>query len=373
MTEADASTSQVFDGQYFDGRTARAHAVRVAVGPTGLSIVGADGVPRADWPADQVRLGAGIRRGEPLQLRCGDSEGARLSLPAEAEAAVFRHCPKLHASAGRFRDNWKAVLFWTVGAIASVAFLLLVGVPWLATVAARNVPPSLEAQWGDDVADTIAEVFARRGGMGRAVYCDTPAGRAALDRLTERLTAGADLPLPLTVRVLDVPVTNAVALPGGHILLFAGLIDDARDGDELAGVLAHEIGHAALRHPLELVFEQVGIATLLGLLLGDVSGSTVIIAGSQLLLVSSYSRDAEREADDAAVAMLNRAGIGAESMAAFFDRLTGMDPGGDDVFAMISTHPPSAELAAAIRAESTGDGAAMSDADWQAIRSMCDL
>ncbi|MEK9662335.1 MAG: M48 family metallopeptidase, partial [Alphaproteobacteria bacterium] len=186
------------------------------------------------------------------------------------------------------------------------------------------------------------------------------------------LTAGRDIGLPLRVRVLQTPAVNAITLPGGQIFVLSGLIDEAKGSGELAGVLAHEIGQVERRHPIEAAFKSIGFAALLSFVVGDVSGGTFIVAGSQALIESAFSRDAEREADESALDMLNRTGMSAAPMADFFDRLTDMEPDADSAFAMISTHPPSAERAAAIRAASTGDGSAMSAADWQAIRAICE-
>lgn len=367
------NTSQKFAGAWFDGRTARQQHVAVTIGDAGLVIRDADGAERAHWPADEVRL-TRRRPGDPLRLRRGEEDAARLTVnDAAALGVLLQHCPQLHRRPGRLRDHWRPVALWGGGALAAIAFMLWFGVPWLATLAADAVPPETEARWGEELAGEMAALVSRMTGGGpEPVFCETPAGRAALDRLTARLTEGRDMALPLRVRVLRTPMVNALALPGGQIFVLSGLIDEAGDSGELAGVLAHEIGHVERRHPIEAAFKSIGIAALLSFLVGDVSGGTFIVLGSQALLESAFSRDAEREADESAIEMLNHAGIAAGPMADFFDRLTGMEPDGDDAFAMISTHPPSAERAATIRAASTGDTPSMSAADWQAIRAMCE-
>ena len=54
---------------------------------------------------------------------------------------------------------------------------------------------------------------------------------------------------PLRVRVYDIPIKNAFALPGGHIVITRGLLREATDPEEVAGLLAHEVGHVARHHP----------------------------------------------------------------------------------------------------------------------------
>lgn len=363
-----------FPAQYFDGRTARSRDVIADVSAEGVRIREEDSLVLAVWRADAVRLAGGHRKGGAVRLRNGDSDAARLTIAdAMAYALLKQLCPHLHRSAGRFRDNWKPIVAWSAGAIASIAFLLLVGVPFLAGLLASAIPPEAEAAWGEEIVDEAVAILSQRmGGGAEPRLCDGAAGKAALDRLAARLTAARDLPLMPEIHVLDAPTVNAFALPGGQIVLLSGLIDAAHDPAEVAGVLAHEIGHAVLRHPLEIVIEQAGLATLLGFLIGDVSGSTIIVAGTQFLLLASYTRAAEREADAVAVELLNEADISAEPMAAFFDRLAAESEPDGSALSMLRTHPLSDERADAIRTMATGKAAAMSESDWRALRAICD-
>jgi Zn-dependent protease with chaperone function len=362
-----------FRARFFDGRTARARDAIAELTAGSVRVRAPDGFALADWPADTVRLVRRHRAGQPLQLRSDADDLARLAIddPA-AYAALTGHCANLHRVGGDRRGSWKPIVAWSAGALASLAFVLTVGLPWLARAVVEVVPIEREVAWGRDIAGHVAQAVSRRLGGGAARFCETAAGRAALDRLVARLAGGVDLATPLTVRVLDVPVANAFALPGGQILLLSGLVAEARDPGEVAGVLAHEIGHVAHRHPLELVIEQIGAATLLSYLIGDVSGGTIIVAGTQLLLISSYSRDAERAADAMTVEILNAAGIAAGPVAALFERLADEQARTEEALAMFSSHPLSRERAQAIRRASTGSGAAMSEDDWRALRAICD-
>lgn len=363
-----------YAGAYFDGRTAQARDVTVECASGTVRILQPDGAVLAIWPAGEVRLAVRHRTGNALRLRCGTTDEARVTIAdAAALAALEQCCPNLHRSADRIREHWRPLLLWGGGAIAAIVFLVAVGVPWLAGVAAQAVPYEVEAAWGDEVVDQAAGIISRfMGGGAEPRFCETPAGRAVLDRLVADLSRGSDLAIPVTVRVLDAPTANAITLPGGQILLISGLVAEAESGSEVAGVLAHEIGHVVHRHSLEGAIKSVGLATLLSLVVGDVTGGTIIIAGAQVLLETSYSRAAEREADAVAVALLNSADVSAEPVAAFFDRLANQDPDEPGLVEMISTHPPSQARAAAIRAAATGQGVAMSDADWQTLQHMCD-
>ena len=104
-------------------------------------------------------------------------------------------------------------------------------------------------------------------------------GRAALDKMVHRLEAAATLPMPLQIAVVRRDEANAIALPGAQLYVFRGLIAKADNADEVAGVIAHEIGHVAHRDGTRSVLQAGGLSLLFGMLLGDfVGGGAVVIA-----------------------------------------------------------------------------------------------
>ena len=127
-----------------------------------------------------------------------------------------------------------------------------------------------------------------------------PQYREAEQRLREATTPDfidyVKVGLPLTVIVLDDPMVNAFAAPGGQIVFFRGMIESAESPDELAAVMAHEVGHVVARDPTRLALRSVGSVGLLGLLLGDFAGGGLIVVLADQLLDSSYSREAEEKA-----------------------------------------------------------------------------
>jgi beta-barrel assembly-enhancing protease len=174
----------------------------------------------------------------------------------------------------------------------------------------------------------------------------------------------------LSIKVLDHEMVNAFAVPGGQIVILRGLLDDAETPAEVAGVLAHEVGHVEARDPTRLTFRAAGSAGIVSLLLGDATGGTLIAIMGDQMLSASYTREAEAEADAFAHRMLAAADISTEGMAAFFDRIDGM---GAELPGYMATHPASKGRAATARAADQGAGRAiMSDAEWQALRNICD-
>ena len=91
-------------------------------------------------------------------------------------------------------------------------------------------------------------------------FCNGPGGQAALDALVRKIDQGKPA---VRVHVANIGMVNAVALPGGNIVLFRGLLQEAKSPDEIAGVLGHEIGHVRKRHVVRALMRQAGLSVLL--------------------------------------------------------------------------------------------------------------
>jgi predicted Zn-dependent protease len=127
--------------------------------------------------------------------------------------------------------------------------------------------------------------------------------------------------------VVNSDVVNAFALPGGYVYINRGIIERADNVSELAGVLAHEVGHVAERHSIEQLQRaqnaNLGLNVLYGVLLGrapsGVEQAGIQVGGSAVF--AGYTRDAEREADAVAVGYMMRAGYNPNGLPSFFQEL----------------------------------------------------
>jgi len=316
----------------------------------GIRLAAAEGEGGEIWPYSSVSLRADELRKGPVRLARGD---ARLTVEDPAFASALAAAAPTVKRAAR-----RSLLFGTVGTIALLAAIggLWWGLPLIAGRIVEYIPPSWEERLGDTVE--------MQPGWG--ARCTGSAGSAALQGLTRQLTKGVEPPFPITVIVRDSPVVNAYALPGGHIVLLGGLLGEAQSPDEVAGVLAHELTHALNRHPMRALVANSGLALLIELTLGNGTGASV----GFLLTTLSYSRAMEAEADAGAVKLLQRAGIGTDGFATFFERMEKRALG--PKLPYLSTHPPDAQRLAAVRAETTrGKWPALSNADWQALKAIC--
>src|SRR5262245_6430552 len=105
------------------------------------------------------------------------------------------------------------------------------------------------------------------------------------------------LPLPVRAAVVRRAEVNAIALPGGRVYVFEGLIDKAETPDGLGGVIAHEMCHVAHRDGVRAVMQAAGLSFLFGILIGDFSGGGAAVIAMRTVLQSSYSRETEAAAD----------------------------------------------------------------------------
>lgn len=172
--------------------------------------------------------------------------------------------------------------------------------------------------------------------------------------LGKRLGAVSHQPnIAYEVKVLDSPVVNAFAVPGGFVYLTRGILAYLNDEAELAGVMAHEVGHIAARHSAQQ--QSRAQAMQLGLGIGSILSETfrqyagLAQAGLSLLFLS-FSRENERQADDLGVLYSSRTGYDAHKMANLFVTLGRLNPesGQDGLPAFFSTHPNPPDRIAAI-------------------------
>lgn len=172
-----------------------------------------------------------------------------------------------------------------------------------------------------------------------------PALQAYVQELGSRLAAKSERPnLPWTFRVVDDPVVNAFALPGGFIYITRGILAHLGSEAELASVIGHEIGHVTARHSVNqlsrAMVAQVGLgaASILVPQVGEYSQ----LAGAALgLLFLKYGRDDERQSDELGLRYMRSAGYDPREMAGVFQMLARVSAasGGGRAPEWLSTHP----------------------------------
>ncbi|MCK5843384.1 MAG: M48 family metallopeptidase [Victivallales bacterium] len=192
-----------------------------------------------------------------------------------------------------------------------------------------------------------------------------PARVAQLQEMVKRIGAVSDLPdLPYEVTLIHTNVVNAMAAPGGKIMVYEGLWDSekglARDDDEIAAVIAHEIAHVNARHSTEAMTRQILPNVLfLGATLfaqarerDDIAkalgGAFVLYNG---VWVTRYSRTDEIEADTVGILYMAKAGYDPRAALRIWERAAQQRTGADPAESIFSTHPADSVRSQNLRAQ----------------------
>ncbi|HEY1144811.1 MAG TPA: M48 family metallopeptidase, partial [Allosphingosinicella sp.] len=338
-------------GWLYDGVSAVRQDVALSADGQALTLHFADG--RSESVAIGELRPAGDRAGAMVYRR-GGCDGWQLGVkspPPPAIAALLPHGGDYGRWIDRIGLRWALI----VGVLVSGA--VLTAAYFLPRWAAPLIPLSWERHYGDALVGDF-------GGK----FCAGPGGQEALDALAAKLSPG---PRQFDVRVVDLPVVNAAALPGNHIVLFNELLTEADGPDEVAGVLAHEIAHIEHRDVTEAMIRQMGFGLVIASLGGTTGGNV------DTLLATRYSRAAEHDADLSALDALARARISPRPTATFFSRLAKQEEklgGVGTALGYLSTHPMSTarrDLFADAARPGPAYTAALDREQWAALVDIC--
>ena len=405
---------------YYDGRSAKARPVRImADSPRILRIRAAEDDTQAiAWTLEEV-IPTGSLRAFPLQLRRKNDTGERLVI----EDPGGRHLVETWLGAELQQQRSRKTRNWLLagGAAWVLIALLWMNMDAVLNVAVSFIPESWEHKMGRESKEQIARILTFTP-VGEIPWCREAQGTAALERLTARLgmpmpqapedsarqktspSAGEGKSLdaeatppasagafpgedtrPVEISVLKSRMVNAFALPGRHIVVTSAMIDEAETPDELAGVLAHEMGHVTERHSTKRVLRAHGFGLIFQLIAGQGELFNSMGGLGNVLVQSKFSRADEALADRLAVERLNGAGMNAAALADLFERIQEQerDKMGEamdsPMWEYLSDHPSFDERITEIRGlaktgepkERGEDQPALNTEDWAALKNIC--
>jgi len=321
-----------FAADYFDGRTSRAHPVEAAAEAGQLRVTG-EGIDFAVAldrivvapPAGQAR--SVVHLPDARELHSAD-RSALLELSRLIPSARPERWAHLLESRLRF------ALAALVVSVLIVFAGLRWGVPAVALVASHTLPAWMDTRIGEEALTLMDRTSLSPSKLPAA-------RRQALEaELAAHCAKRACPPYQLLFRDSRLFGANAMALPGGTVVVTDGLVALAHHDDEVLAVIAHELGHVQHRHSLRLALQSVGAGVILVAVTGDIGSVTDLAAGlPSLLLQTGYSRDMEREADAYALAWLEAACI---PPARFADILGRLDDDPSDT-GLLDSHPGTRE------------------------------
>jgi predicted Zn-dependent protease len=246
------------------------------------------------------------------------------------------------------RAKWSGIA-WGFGAIF-IALILAGGFNWIVDL----LPPATETKLAKKI----------------PVFDDSSCkpskeAESALEKIRKRLVRPGDEDFSMRFQVVRDSEVNAFAFLGGAIYINSGLLHEAFNADEVAGVIAHEMSHVRNRDVLHGMAGQL----LTAFLFAQVGDSTVLTKIFTHAANLKYTRTQEEAADRGAIARLQAAHISTQPLANFFKRLPSL---GAFANAMLSDHPDSiarSQMAAAAKVEDAHP--VLEDNEWQALKSTC--
>ena len=330
---------------YFDGVVATRREVQLTIEATALRIQG-DGIEHS-YPLDGVELASAIgsvRR----TIRLPDGGMCEVT-----DNTFVAELERLQNSGTRSRllHRWEKSLSLVAAALGVTALVVVLfmrfGVPVLARQAAFALPPAIENRMGSESLTVLDRLFTKPSKLGAE-------RRAELTKMFNRVVVASGAPsgCRLEFRNGGAIGANAFALPSGIVLITDQLVALARHDDEIAAILAHELGHVRQRHALRHVFQNSATGLIMATLTGDLVSITSLAATLPTALVdASFSRTFEREADDAAIAWMKTAEVPPRRYAEILARLQAqLDARTGEAFDKkhparnyLSTHPDTGE------------------------------
>ncbi|RYG65560.1 hypothetical protein EON80_17125 [bacterium] len=233
--------------------------------------------------------------------------------------------------------------------------------------AAKDAPPKDATKQEIEEGKKAAAELEKSKSIKLLDPASSPDAKALIDKLNgmaTRLGAVSQRPgIKYIVKVIEDKDVNAFTLPGGHIYFYRGLIDYASSDDEIAGVLAHEIGHNTRMHAIRgekqaKKLSLANLAALAAMMAGGQSGANIGQFTQYLLIgvMNGYGVGYEKEADQSGLEMMIAAGYNPSSMVTFMRRLELLEERSPEVkLGIFQTHPPSDERADAMLAELKAD------------------
>ena len=366
-----AESDDPMQGQarFFDGLSITSHHVAVTIADRHL-IVELDDDRRRSYQIDNLVLCEKPTGMQPVRLRPHTDDGARIVIDkGPFTDTLIRQFPKLTVAEGS--SKFRALLIGGISAlVACIGLLVWFGVPIAAELLSNVYPRDSEIRLGEIARDQIISAFALENEENDEEVVCVPNADAmrGLDQIMHQLIKSGDLDYTYEITVIRSDMANAIALPGGQIVLFSDLLQMATSPEGLAGVLAHEIGHTEMHHGLRKMFYGIGLGQLIWLFGGGLD------APIDLLFQHSYSRQMEHDADLYALDLLGKAKVTSHDLAALLEKMSrqrtrnGLQ---NTIPEFLSSHPDTDGRSALFKEARLTGKVDIPYADWLAIENIC--
>ena len=338
-----------FAGALFDGKSARKHPVDIELTPREI-ILKNPGHEPIHWLYPKLRWAANTTN--PFYIEQGEINSESMETLVVEDPVFYNSISKIapdsfFAAGKKAETNWKIYVAGLLVLIFS-AYVFIKVVP--AFLAGRMID-RIPVEWEVTLGQSILKMLPLEQKPDQKILTVLQDTVALLEQSVE-----GNQPYDLRIYIWSEKEVNALALPGGAMLISQGLLNEAESPEELAGVIAHEIQHVLLRHSTRGIIRNLTQRMLLTLFVGDVNATMEKVVNLVSTLETlGLSREMEVEADRKGMELILAANIDPHGMIRIFEKLTQNESSQEEeiknkavsrkkdteFFSYFSTHPSS--------------------------------
>ncbi len=300
----------MIDAVYFDGKSARAQPAKIAIQNDTIAIFRESAAPLRH-SLERARIDEAFK-GAAQRIDLGGGAVLEVYDSAALQKELDRVGKKL-SMVQSAQNSWT----WVVGCLVALIGALVVGYLYLIPFASKHVaswlPESVDRTLGEQAWPMLEAQMFKPSAL-------PPERQKALSEKYQKITRQLNEPPPyqLLFRASSIG-PNAIAIPGGRLIMTDELVGLSKNDDALMGVLLHELGHIKYRHSMRNIIQAAAVTAVISVWLGDVS--SLVSAVPAAIAGMKYSRDLESEADDFAIASMRTLGMSGQATADLFTEL----------------------------------------------------
>jgi len=321
----------IFEAAYFDGNSSQIYKVTAEIKEGSILLY--HGNELMIWDVNKIIFQESYFNRNNTVLKYGEKfPYTSLELNSEVfQETLLKYNPhlKIKNTDIKFFQNLsnKSIIGIVVACIALILLSYFFFIPATAEFIATKFPPSYETELGEKLYEQLSEDF------------DVDEEKTiAANEFFEALHINSNYPIKITV--VNSPIKNAFALPGGHIVVYDEILQSMNSEDEFAALLCHEYSHVALKHTTRSLFRSLGTYMVLSLVLTDVNGIVgVLVENAHNIKSLGYTRSLEEEADNYGLKIMLDRGIDPKGMVNLFKHLKEPQENAVDIPEFLSTHP----------------------------------
>jgi Zn-dependent protease with chaperone function len=300
----------MIEAVYFDGKSARAQVAKIAIQNDTIAIFRESAAPLRH-PLDRARIDEAFK-GAAQRIDLGGGAVLEVMDSAALQRELDRVGKKL-SLVQNAQNSWA----WVAGCLVALIAVLVAGYLYLIPFASKHVaswlPESVDRTLGEQAWPMLEAQMFKPSTL-------PPERQKALSEKYMKITRLLEDPpqYQLLFRASSIG-PNAIAIPGGRLIMTDELVALSKNDDALMGVLLHELGHIKYRHSMRNIIQAAAVTAVISVWLGDVS--SLVSAVPAAMASMKYSRDLESEADDFAIASMRKLGIPGQATADLFTEL----------------------------------------------------